>query len=121
MKKDIGNGYMFIINSEVQILTMKGSILLLSLVKLEEENFPNPDVTILQIHILYRSGIKTILFSPGSYSFSFDLMYIHFVTLTLLQHSAFCFAILPVNFRVATVISLMKTPLLLSWLMYWFP
>lgn len=71
MKKDIGNGYMFIIrkwcvNAEVQKLIMvslKGSSLLISPVKLENESIPNPDATILHIHILYHSGIKTVLFN----------------------------------------------------------
>ena len=71
MKRDISNGYMLItrkrcVNHEVEklnMVNMKGSILLISLMKLEQENFPNVDAAILQIHILYRSGFKIVLFN----------------------------------------------------------
>lgn len=71
MKRDISNGCMLItrkrcVNPEAEKLNtvnMKGSILLISLMKLEQENFPNLDVALLQIHILYCSGFKIVLFN----------------------------------------------------------
>lgn len=88
------------------MVSVKGSILLVSLVKFEREfpqSGPNhpPDTYLVSLRHQNPSIQSSSL---SSFSFSFDLMYMHSVSLNLLQYSTFCFVILPVNLRLAAVI-----------------